>query len=188
MNRFAFLLIPALALASETAGGEHAAGGGDPFIWWKWANFAILAIAIGYLLGKVLPEFFRSRTETIQRDIKESARIKQEALARAAEVEKKMATLQTEVESMRQQARSEMAAEGERIRRDTEAQIVRMQSQAQMQIESASKAAQQDLKKYAATLAIDLAEQRLRGSMTGDAQNALVERVVADLAKKGANN
>jgi F-type H+-transporting ATPase subunit b len=187
MRAVAFLLVAAAgAFASEAGGGR--ADGGDPYIWWKWANFAILAAVLGYLLGKVLPAFFRSRTEEIHKDIRESARMKEEALRRAAEVEQKMAVLSTEVEKLRSEARKEMAVEGERIRRDTEAQIARMQAQSEMEIESAGKIARQELKKYAASLAVDLAEQRIRSAMSPQTQDVLVERVVADLARKGANN
>jgi F-type H+-transporting ATPase subunit b len=188
MRAAASLLMSAvLAFASE-AGGAHGADAGDPYIWWKWANFAILAGALGYLLGKVLPAFFKSRTEEIQKDIRESARMKEEAMARAAEVEKKMAALASEVEKLKQTARAEMAVEGERIKKDTAAQIARMQAQSEVEIDSASKIARQELKQYAASLAVDLAEQRIRGGMSHEVQDSLVDQVVADLSRKGANN
>ena len=53
-GRFAllFCLAAALAFAEGKEGGE-----GNLFIW-KWANFLVLAGALGYLLAKTLPPLF----------------------------------------------------------------------------------------------------------------------------------
>ena len=53
-------------------------------IWWKWANFAILAAGLGYLIGKNVPPLFRKQSDEIQSALAEAAKIKQEAAAYAA--------------------------------------------------------------------------------------------------------
>jgi F-type H+-transporting ATPase subunit b len=157
-------------------------------IGWKWANFAILAVALGYLASKNLPVFFQSRTQEIQKGISEAQKIKQDAEKRAAAVEARMQTLGTEIETFRTQSKSEMQQEGERIRQETAHQISRMEAQAQQEIESASKVATRDLKAYAAKLALDLAEQRVRTRLDGATSQILVDGFIQDLSRQESKN
>jgi F0F1-type ATP synthase membrane subunit b/b' len=172
----------ALCLAQEQAGG--ASSSNEPSEAWKWANFAILAVGLGYLLAKSLPSFFQARTESIQKDIAAARKTKEEAERRAAEMDARLAALGQEIEKFRAQARAEMEQEGERIRRETAAQIDRLEQQAETEIESASKAARADLRALAARLALALAEQRIRARLDETAEASLVDNFFADLAQR----
>lgn len=173
--------------ASAGHGGEHH-DSGDPMILWKWINFGILAIGLGYLAAKNLPPFFAGRTAEIQQGIAEAAKLKASAEAKAAEMDKRMAQLGAEIESLRATGRQELAAEGERIRKETADSIAKVQASAAAEIESATKAARQELKIFSAQLAVDLAEQRIRGKVAGG-EAALVDKFIRNLeTTKGANN
>jgi F0F1-type ATP synthase membrane subunit b/b' len=100
----------------------------------KWANFALLAIGLGYMLVKLLPKSFADRTASIQKDIKEAQALKADAEKRAALVEAKVAALGADVEKFRVESAKEMADEGERIRQETAAHIQRMGEQATLEI------------------------------------------------------
>jgi F-type H+-transporting ATPase subunit b len=176
----------ALCMAQEQAGGE--ASSNEPSAAWKWANFAILAVGLGYLIAKTLPSFFLARTESIQKDIATARKTKEEAERRAAEMDARLAALGQEIEKFRAQARAEMEQEGERIRRETAAQIHHLEQQAASEIESASKAARAELRALAARLALDLAEQRIRARLDDTAEASLVENFVGDLAHQGSMN
>lgn len=168
-------------------GAEHH-DSGDPMILWKWINFGILFIGLGYLAAKNLPPFFAGRTAEIQQGIAEAAKLKASAEAKAAEMDKRMAQLGAEIESLRASGRQELAAEGERIRKETADSIAKVQSSAAAEIESATKAARQELKIFSAQLAVDLAEQRIRGRVAGG-EAALVDKFIRNLeTTKGANN
>ena len=117
---------------------------------------------LGYLMAKTLPPLFKSRTEEIQKGIAEAQAIKQDAEKRAAEVDARTAALGADIERFRAEAKAEMEQEGERIRQETAAQIERLEQQAEQEIEPAGKTARRELKSYAANLALDLAEQRIR--------------------------
>jgi F-type H+-transporting ATPase subunit b len=175
-----------LCLAQEQAGGS--ASSNEPSAAWKWANFAILAVGLGYLMAKSLPSFFRARTESIQKDIATARKTKEEAERRAAEMDARLAALGQEIEKFRSQARAEMEQEGERIRRETAAQIHHLEQQAESEIESASKAARAELRALAARLALDLAEQRIRARVDDRAEASLVENFVSDLSQQGSKN
>lgn len=148
---------------------------------WKWANFAILAGVLGWLGAKHLGPFFTSRSAEIRNGIEEAQKVKVEAEARAADIEKRIGNLVAEVERMRGESREEISAEGARISAETAQQISRLQAQAENEIASSAKAATIELKVHAAALALKMAEQQIRGRMTPQTQDALVDSFVSDL-------
>jgi len=176
------LAFASYALPQEApAANENHAEQGDPMIWWKWANFAILAVGLGYLTGKHVPPLFRKQSQEIQNALAESAKIKQEAAAYAAGVEARLANLQSEIQKLREAAHAEMIAESERIRRETEHHVQRIREQSVEEMALMTRAAKQELRKYAAELAIRLAEQRIRFRMNPETQEQLVDGFLHDL-------
>jgi len=176
----------AFVVAQETNAGEGAkTESAEPGEIWKWANFAILAAGLGYLVAKTMPPLFRARTSEIQKGIAEARAVKEDADKRAAQVEAKIRSLGADIEKYRTESKAEMQQEGERIGKETAAQIARLEAQARQEIESAGKTAQRDLKSYAAKLALELAEQRLRARLDGNAEAGLVNGFVRDLERLG---
>jgi len=164
------------ATASQQEGEQ-----GDPWIWWKWANFLILAAGLGYLISKHAPPYFATRSKEIEQSLLEAAKARQDAEARAASIDKRLADLDREIEGLRQAARAETAAEGERLRRETERHLQRIQQQASQEIDLMINGARHDLRKYAALLALDLAEQRIHSRLTKDVQEELMDGFLQDL-------
>jgi len=154
---------------------------------WKWANFLILAGALGWMIAKKAPAFFESRTEQIQRGIAEATKARQDADARAAKMELRMTSLQGEIEQVRADAKAEMAREVERIRKETEQHIARVQAHGEQEIVAATKHAEKDLRAFSAQLAIQLAEQRIRERMSDDNQNALFDGFLTQLDRRSSN-
>lgn len=187
----ACILVSSCLFAQEHQPAQPAAGHGEaaadhgPSIGWKWANFVLLGAALGYLIGKNAPAFFRSRTDDIQRGMAEAARIKKDADARVAEVERRLASLENEIAALRSSARDEMAAEIERMREETTRQLARIKEQAEQEMSSALKAARLELKKYSAELAVSLAEQKVRSRLTPAIDDSLVDTFVDQLRRQG---
>jgi|SRR5579864_5386643 len=176
---FVFCALPqesGQARESEQAGEQH-----DPWIAWKWVNFAILAGGLGYLISRHAPAFFAQRSREIETSLLEAAKAKQDAEARVAAIEKRLAGLDREIENLRQAAHAESAAESDRLRHETEQHLKRIQHQAAQDMELMINAARHDLRKYAALLALDLAEQRIHSRMTKDVQEELVDGFLHDL-------
>lgn len=176
---FAFYALPQEARQTpetKQEGEQH-----DPWIAWKWANFLILAGGLGYLISKHAPAFFAQRTREIEESLLEAAKAKQDAEARAASIEKRLADLDHEIEGLRRAAHAETATEGERLGRETERHLRRIQHQARQEISLMISAARDDLRKYAALLALDLAEQRVHSRITKDVQEELVDGFLQDL-------
>jgi F-type H+-transporting ATPase subunit b len=161
---------------------------GDPWIWWKWANLAILAAGLGYLIVKNVPPLFRKQSDEIQAALAESAKIKQEAADYAAQVEARLANLQNEIQKLREDAHAEMLAESERVRRETEHHVQRIREQSVQEIELMTRAAKDELRKYAAELAIGLAEERIRFRMNPETQDRLANGFLHDLHDRRTAN
>jgi F-type H+-transporting ATPase subunit b len=174
----------AKADAETRQAGHGGEDHGDPYILWKWANFAILAGVLGYLISKKAGGFFRERTAEIQRGIQEAAQLRRDAEARAAEIEVRIGNLQAEINSLRSSARSEMDAENSRLRAETEQALQKVQSHAEQEIASAAKNARQELAAHSAQLALELAEQRIRAGITPAVQDQLVQDFVGSLSRR----
>ncbi len=153
-------------------------------IWWKWANFGILMAGLGYLVAKKAGPFFVSRSAEIQKGITEAAAVKAEAEARARSIEARISNLAGEVQALRKSSQQEIAEEGARISAETAHDIARMQAQAEHEIASAAKNASLDLKAQAAELAMGIAEREIRGRMTPQTQDGLVNSFVQDLQQE----
>jgi F-type H+-transporting ATPase subunit b len=167
----------ALERASETpAEGEHGS-----LEAWKWANFALLAFGLGYLVKKNAGPFFATRNLKIQQDMLDAQEARADAEKRAADVDRRLANLAAEIASLKAESQSEAQSETQRSMQYTAAEIAKIQAHAEREIASAGKAARMELKRYSAELAVQFAEQKISARMTGEAQDNLVHGFVHDL-------
>jgi F-type H+-transporting ATPase subunit b len=181
MRRLAFLVLlvcfTATVQAAEASGeGEH----GNLQIW-KWANFLVLAGGLGYLIGKHAGPFFAARSTKIRKDMSEAGQQLKDAEAHAAAMERRLAGLESEIAALRDGSHNQAQAETARIQQDTTVEMAKIQAHAEQEIAAAGKAARMELKRYAAELAVGLAEQKIRARMTPDEQDALARGFVRDL-------
>jgi F0F1-type ATP synthase membrane subunit b/b' len=189
MRRATLAIVMGLALASyalpqESSSAAEKTEQGDPLIWWKWANFAILAAGLVYLIGKHVPPLFRKQSDEIQSALAQAAKIKHEAALYAAGIEQRLANLQREIENLREGAHADMAAESGRIRVETERHVQRIREQSVQEIELMTRGAKAEIRKYAAELAIGLAEQRIRTRMNPAVQENLAGGFLHDLHER----
>ena len=181
---FLIFLFASVLVAQHGATGSGREAEGNPHeLLWKWANFALLAGGLGYLVYKKSGVFFSSRTEAIRHGIEEADRLRREAEARVAAMDERLKNLETEIESLRQHARGEIAAESERIRRETEENLRKMREQAEKEIANAAKAARHEVRAHAAELAVRLAAGKIRAQLTPQTDQALVLSILEDLER-----
>jgi F-type H+-transporting ATPase subunit b len=131
---------------------------------------------------------FKTRSEEISKGIAEARAMKADAEKRAAAIDKRVSALGSEVEKLRSESAAEMQKEGERIRQETAVAIAKVEHQAELEIEAAAKGARRDLREYAAKLALDMAEQRLRSKMDAASEGRLIDGFVTDLNRQGSSN
>ncbi len=148
---------------------------------WLWANFLILAGGISYLALKKGGPYFSSRSEDIRKGIAESEKLKSEADARVTAVNAKLASLESEIASVRSAILEEQAHENERIQRETASELERIQQRGEQEIAAAGKLARLDLRRHAARLSLELAEQKLRHRMNPEMQASITRSFVQEL-------
>ena len=169
----------------EAAPAEHAGHvEHGPSRIWLWANFFLLAGGLGYLAVKQGGPFFKQRGEEIRKGIEDAARIKADAEARAAAIETRMANLAADIEELRYRGTHEIAAESERISIETGQSLAKIKVQTGQEIEAAAKSARQELKVYAADLALELAEKKIRTELTAEADAGLAGTFVENLRRR----
>jgi F-type H+-transporting ATPase subunit b len=181
MKVFCFGLITALPAFAQESGGLK-----EVPEYWKWLNFFILAGILGYLVSKNLGPFLANRTKQIQEGLKAGEKAKADADARAAAVQAKLNDLDFQVSLMRDQAKQDREREAERIRAESEREIERVRQHAEQEIESAAKIARLEVQRFAAKIAIELAERKVRARMSPEVESALVGSFLDDLRNGSA--
>jgi F-type H+-transporting ATPase subunit b len=146
-------------------------------------NFAIVFVSIAVFLKKKLPGAFRSRGETIQKGIAEARKASEDARRRLAEVEGRLSRLDSDIAQMRREAEDNAKAEEQRILAAGEEERRRIVTSAEQEIAMAANSARRELKSYAAELAVDLAEKKIR--VGKDTDETLVRKFTAQLGKDG---
>jgi F-type H+-transporting ATPase subunit b len=175
---FALLFAVMTVHAAEEGGGTQERAN-DIF---KWINFALVAVGLFWLFGKVLPSKFRASADAISSAITKATAAKAEADRHLREAEEKLARLEQEVAELRATAQREGVAEAERIRSAAQNDAQRVELAAKVEIEATERAARLELKAIAANLAVDGAESLLAKQLTPQVQEALVSAFVKGLA------
>ena len=146
-------------------------------------DFAVIAVVVLWLLKKNLPGVFRTKNEAIRRSMDEATKVSAEARSRLSEIESRLARMDAEIAEMRASAEADAKQEEARILAAAEEDKKRIIATAEQEIAAASKLAQRELKAYASSLAVDLAEKRVK--VDPDTDKALVRAFARDFGKDG---
>ena len=133
-------------------------------------NSAILIIAILWFIFRFVPKIYRNRSGKLQKDLFDARSATTEANERLAVVEERLSKLGIEIDAIRQQTERDSVNDEKRIHDSLEAEKQRLLASVDQEIEAAGAAARRDLKKYAASLAIERATAELRLSDEDDRQ------------------
>ena len=155
---------------------------------WKWPNFLILAGLLGYLIKKHGAPLLTSRSEQIRDGLAAGEKAKAEAEAHAVIVQAKIAHLDKEIAALRAVAHADLEHEAARIRRDAEAEMNRIEQHTATEIVSIGKQTRLELRQYAAKLALDLAEQKIRARMSPEVQATLLHNFTGDMSGYAAGS
>jgi F-type H+-transporting ATPase subunit b len=153
----------------------------EPSIGWQWANFVVLAGLVVYMARKAGAPFFNARAAEIRKGIDEAEKIKAESNAKIAAINSKLGRLDAEIASLRETASGERRAAEQRIKAETQQQLDRINSHCQSEIETAGKAERIALQRYAAQLAMSLAEGKVRARKSANTDDALIQAFINGL-------
>jgi F-type H+-transporting ATPase subunit b len=174
-----------VAQEAHTAAAGHEAAAEHAMTMWqtiaKLANFAVLAGVLVYFLKSPIAEFLASRVTQIRQDLVAAAELRASATAQLAEIDRKLQTLPAELAALKAQGEQDLRAEQARLASAAALERERLLAHARREIEMRLRLARRELTEHAAQLAVGLAEQRIRRSITPDDQLRLVDRYTAQL-------
>lgn len=151
----------------------------------EFINFAIIALAIGIPLVKILPKMIRTRGEKVRTDIESARKVTEDANTRLSAVEEKLSKLDEEIAKFRSEVERESLADQARIKATLEEESARIVVAAEQEIGVAAAQAKRGLRNFAADLAIEQAGKQL--VLSPETDRALIAEFVGDVAKGGQN-
>ena len=165
-------------------GGQHEGGGLLKDIA-RLFNFGLLAGTLVYFLRSPIATYLVNRKTQIRSDLVKADGLRQSAASQIAEIERRMVALPAELDALRKEGAQEVAAEEARLREAANAERSRLLDQARREIEAQVRLAERDLVKHAADLAVALAAERIKGSITFGDQLRLIDRYLVQVGRQG---
>ena len=147
----------------------------------KVVNFAILGGVLVYFLRTPISSYLASRETHIRQDLVTASEMRATASAQLAEIDRKLKALPAELEALKVQGAEDVKAEQVRIAQAAAAERERLIAQTRREIDTRLRTARRQLTEHAADLAVQIAEERIKRSITTDDQLRLVDRYAAQL-------
>jgi len=143
-------------------------------------NFAIIVLAVGYLLFRWLPKTLRNRTAKVRTDIESARKMTEDAYARLSAIEAKLSGLDGEIAQIRAQVEVESREDEKRIQSSIKEESARIVAAAEQEMEAAAAQAKRELRHFAADLAIEEAAKHL--TITPETDRKLIAEFLGDSA------
>ncbi|MCX6537968.1 MAG: hypothetical protein NT151_03375 [Acidobacteria bacterium] len=166
---------------NEAAAAEH----GNPMVATiaRLFNFALLAGTLFYLLRSPLAVYLTNRSTQIRERLVKASDMRTGAAAEQAAIAQKMQSLPAELEALRKAGAEEVVAEEARIRQAAQSERERLLEVTRREIGTQLKLAERELTKQAADLAVAVASERVRTTITDADQIRLVDRYLVQVGK-----
>ncbi len=181
----AFIITSLFVSAAFAGGGET---GEHAFTWkdWLWpvVNFAILVFILFYFGRKPIGEYFKKRTEVIEKSLKEAKEAKELAQKTLDEVRNRLKNTDMEIEHILEAAKKSGEKEKEAIIAEGVRLKEKILEQAKANIDFELQKAKQKIKSDAAIMALELAEKQIKEKLGQRDQEALIEDYIKRLEGK----
>jgi F-type H+-transporting ATPase subunit b len=178
---------PAAAGHPEKAAGHESAGeaahedpGWFPVIA-KAVNFALLIGILAYFLRTPLAGYLNGRIGKVREDLLTAKQTRETAVRQLAEIDAKLAALPAELAALKKRGAEDLVAERTRIEQDALVERQRVLEHTRREIDMRLRVAKRELLELGASLAVGVAAERIRTSITPDDQARLVDRYTAQL-------
>ena len=166
-----FPVSSALCAAAE---GSHG-GGWTSTDWFRVMNFAVLALALVFLLRKPLSQALGSRIEGIRSQLQDLEARKAEAEKQLAQYSEKLSRLEKESEKIVEDYIRQGNEAKARILKEAESAAEKLQSQAHRNIEHEFQQAKLKLQQEILEKSLVRAEEIIKGRISGEDQDRLVD-------------
>jgi F-type H+-transporting ATPase subunit b len=168
----------------EAAAHEGAEAAHDPGWWptiWKTANFLLLVGALTYFLRAPVMGYLQGRIGKVREDLVTAKQTREAAVRQLSEIDAKLAALPAELEALKVRGAEDLVAERARIEQEAQAERQRVLEHTRREIEMRLRVAKRELLELGATLAVNVASERIKTSITLADQVRLVDRYAAQL-------
>ncbi|GBD97119.1 MAG TPA: ATP synthase F0 subunit B [Nitrospirae bacterium] len=183
-----FIITASLIFASVAFASEGGGEGAQNFTWkdWQWPviNFALLVFILVFFGRKPIGEFFKKRTELIEKSLKEASEAKEFARKTLNEVKERFKNTDSEIEQIIEAARKSGEKEKEAIIAEGERLKEKIIEQAKAGIDFELQKAKEKIKSEAALMALELAEKQIEERLGGKEQEALIDDYIKRLEAK----
>jgi len=150
-------------------------------LFWKTVNVIILFAVLYWLLKKPVSEFLSSGIESVTGRFEKAKKEKEEALKLLKEAEEKSKKVKEEAEKIVSYSKEVAEREREQIIQEANETARRILKMADEEIEKELFKAKEKLKEFAAEKAVEVAESKLKGSITPEVNKKLVENSLEKL-------
>jgi F-type H+-transporting ATPase subunit b len=147
----------------------------------KLLNFALLVGLLVYFLKTPIAGYLTARSAQIRQDLVTAAEMRRTATAELDGIHRKLAELPAELAALKARGEEDVTAEKIRIADAAKQERERLLDQTRREIEMRLRIARRELTEYAADLAVSVAQERIRKTITPDDQLRLVDRYTAQL-------
>lgn len=173
------------AEAAGAAGEEAAAAHGNPLVGMiaRLFNFVLLAGTLFYLLRSPLAVYLTNRSTAIRERLVRASGMRAAAATEQAAIAQKMHSLPAELEALRTTGADEVVAEEARIRQAADAERDRLLDVTRREINTQLKLAERALMRRVADLAVAVASERVKTTITDADQVRLVDRYLLQVGK-----
>jgi F-type H+-transporting ATPase subunit b len=188
------LLSASAALAAGGGGGGHHEphianvwGLGEkyaetPALGWLSITFAIFAFGLVRLAGPAIKKHLVTRADAIEHAMAEAKKAKDEAERRAKDAEAKLAALEGEVARMQSDFEAQGKLEAERIQKAAEEMAKKIGRDAEDTIAAETQRAREQLRAEASSLALQLAEERIKKLLSAADDQKLTKTLITELS------
>lgn len=132
--------------------------------------------------------FLDERRESIERQFKEVDRLKEDARKTQEEYQTQLREAQAEARELVTKAKADAQKMAENLRADTQTALDKSRKEASDRIVQETELARIELRRYAASLAVAVAEKFLTENLSGEQKRALTEKALPEVERAVSRN
>ena len=150
----------------------------------KVVNFAILVGVLVYFLRAPLAGYMTGRIAKVREDLVTAAQTRETASRQLAAIEAKLQALPAELDALKRRGAEDIVAERARIEAAAEAERQRLLEHTRREIDMRMRVARRELLELTANLAVGVAAERIKASITPEDQARMIDRYAAQVTQE----
>ena len=179
------LVARAFAKSPQSGGGEHPA---EAIPWetiaYSGANLLLFVGLMVWFAWRPVGDSLKARALKVRQSIDESARVRDEAHARFSDIEGRLISLDRRIDEMQTRSDADADAEAVRIAERAQVDAARIRGTTERTIREEADRARDQIRGEAVALAVALARETLKKTLTAEDQERLAREILAAVDKE----